>query len=558
MSSRKYAGAACLALSVVLFSLSGALADVSSELQDALRTGTMAGGETLLEPATLDAFYRERDYRLAWRDGQGVELNAQRLLSVLNATDHPVPPGAVRHLDSIYRQLNAPAPHERALLDLLLSDAFLHYVRIVGQPLLGPAALQEQGYPPAPPVDAAQMLERALQSGGFSTALAALEPQHAAWRRLRERLADYLEIQARGGWPPFSRHGARLEPGMDSAEIATLRELLTVTGDLPEAAAESTLYDAGLQQAVQRFQRRHGLAIDGVVGNATRAALAVPVQQRIAQLRINLERWRWLPRDLGARYIIVNSAAFELQAYADGSAPLTMRVIVGQKDRETPVLAENMRYLVVNPYWHVPDTIARRDLIPELLQDPEYFARKGIRVLTGRGVGATEVDAAGIAWQDYLGDGDLPYRLRQDPGPGNSLGRIKFMFPNPYSVYLHDTPARALFDRPVRAFSSGCIRVEQPLALANYVLAGDARAQQTLDALLASGITASLPLPAPVPVYLLYHTAWVDADGALNFRDDIYRRDRRLLAALPALGAPQQVLGNAEKPPQSETVSLLH
>lgn len=569
MSSRKRMDTLCVASFVFLFSLHGgqALAEtpddpvpvsaVSAELQRALASATSPAFYTFLEPAALDTFYRERGYQPAWSNAQGVHRNAHRWLATLNDSGHPPVHGMVRHLDAIDRQLTASAPRELAVLDLLLSDTFLRYVSVTAQPLFNPAALHDEWYLPHPFIDPAQVLESALQSGDFAAAIAALEPPHDAYRRLRERLADYLDIQARGGWAPFPTHGPRLEPGVDNAEIAVLRELLTVTGDRADAAPGGTFYDPTLEQAVRRFQRRHGLLVDGIVGKATRAALAVPVEKRIDQLRINLERWRWLPQDLGERYITVNSAGFELQAHAGNSVPLTMRVIVGTQNRETPVFMANMRYLVVNPYWQVPDKIARRDLIPEIMRDQDYFARRGIHVLTGWGPDAVEMDAAQIAWQEYLGDDYyLPFRLRQDPGPRNSLGRIKFMLPNLHSVYLHDTPARHLFDRPVRAFSSGCIRVEKPLELADYVLNGDSQARQSLEALLASGETGTLPLPEPVPVYLLYHTAWVDNDGMLHFRADIYGRDAKLLAALPALAPAHRPVQGAGKAPQTGAVTL--
>ncbi|MCO6412517.1 MAG: L,D-transpeptidase family protein [Thiogranum sp.] len=569
MSSRKRRVALCLTSLVFLFNLHGgqALAGtpddavfataVSTELERALASRNLPGIRALLEPVTLDAFYRERGYQPAWSTAQGIHPNTQRWLAILDDGGQRRVRDAVPHRDAIDRLLTASEPREFAVLDLLLSDTFLHYVRVNAQPLFNPAALHDEWYLPHPFIDAAQVLQSALQSGAFAAAIAALEPPHDGYRRLRERLADYLDIQARGGWAPFRTHGPRLEPGVQDDEIAVLRELLTVTGDLPDSAPGSTLYDAALEQAVRRFQRRHGLLVDGIVGKATRAALAVPVERRIEQLRINLERWRWLPRDFGERYITVNSAGFDLQAHEGDSDPLTMRVIVGKTDRETPVFMANMRYLVVNPYWQVPDKIAKRDLIPEILRDQDYFARQGIRVLTGWGPDAVEVDATQIGWQDYLGDGEyLPFRLRQDPGPRNSLGRVKFMMPNLHSVYLHDTPARHLFDRPVRAFSSGCIRVEKPLALAEYALNGDRQARQSLAQLLVSGETGTLSLPEPVPVYLLYHTAWVDKEGVLHFRADIYGRDTRLRAALPALAPAHTAARSAEKAPQTSAVSL--
>ena len=338
---------------------------------------------------------------------------------------------------------------------------------------------------------------------------------------------------------PWSSYRCELQAGSESREIQTLREQLWMLGDLEESAIEGTRYDTALASGVRRFQKRHGLKTDGIVGKRTRAALSVPVEQRIQLIRLNLERWRWLPRDLGDRYITVNTAAFELQVHEGDRIPLSMRVIVGKKKRETPVFTENMQYLIVNPYWHVPTKLAIRDLIPAQVRDPNYFVRKRIRVLSSWQSDAVELHPDLIDWQSFLEGRYLAYKLRQDPGAQNSLGRIKFMLPNPYSIYLHDTPARHLFDKPVRTFSSGCIRVEDAYDLANYVLADGNRRypEGRIEDIIAQGETRSLPLPRPLPVYMLYQTAWVGRDGRVQFRDDVYRRDRGLALALPERSA---------------------
>jgi len=315
-----------------------------------------------------------------------------------------------------------------------------------------------------------------------------------------------------------------------------------------------------LEQAVRRFQTRHGLQVDGVVGKKTRAAMAVPVEQRIHQIRLNLERWHWVPRDLGNRYILINTAAFELEAYDNDEVSLAMRVIVGKEERPTPVFTENMRYLIVNPYWNVPNKLATHDLIPAQLNDPDYFHRKDIRIFAGWQAGAEEVDPALIDWQAYLGVRYLPYKLQQAPGPANSLGRIKFMLPNAHSVYLHDTPARHLFEKPVRAFSSGCVRVENPLQLADYVLASRSggSARPDIESIIASGETRTLSLPESIPVYFLYQTAWTDSLGQVHFRDDIYRRDVLLAAALAVTVDDTPLPSIVKNMSQTRSVSLLH
>jgi len=356
----------------------------------------------------------------------------------------------------------------------------------------------------------------------------------SGYRLLRQTLFRYLWIRDRGGWPQLPPQGPVLKMGDVGDEVSRIRRQLKVVGDLSEDTPESEMFDSDMERAVRHFQYRHGLEQDGIVGRKTRAALAVPVEQRILQLTINLERWRGLPRDLGGRYIMVNSAAFLLQAHAGDRVPLEMRVIVGRKNLQTPTFSESMRYLIVNPYWHVPNKIARVDLIPALLRDPGYFSSHHIRVLSSWREDAMELDPLSVRWSEYLSRRAIPFQLRQDPGPHNALGRIKFMLPNRYSVYLHDTPSKQLFKHTVRTFSHGCVRVEKPLELANYVLGGgvDGRTPSALESIIQQGKTRTILLPRPVPVYVVYMTAWVDPRGKVHFQRDIYQRDQRLAARM--------------------------
>lgn len=280
---------------------------------------------------------------------------------------------------------------------------------------------------------------------------------------------------------------------------------------------------------MRRFQQRHGLQADGSVGEATLAALNVPVEERIRQIEANMERWRWLPRQLEPRYILVNMAGYELQVIEAEQTVLNMRVIVGRDYRQTPVFTSAMTSLVLNPHWYVPRSIFRDDILPRLRRDPEYLERLGMRLFSSLNGNGSEVDAAGVDWAAVDGN-SFPYILRQGPGPHNALGRVKFLLPNRYGIFLHDTPDRALFSQPARAFSSGCIRLEDPIELARYVLADEERwSRAGLEAAVAQGRPLGLTLPEPIPVYLVYWTAWVDEAGVLQLRDDIYGRDRRLL-----------------------------
>jgi murein L,D-transpeptidase YcbB/YkuD len=257
------------------------------------------------------------------------------------------------------------------------------------------------------------------------------------------------------------------------------------------------------------------------------------VQARIDQVIVNLERWRWLPEELGDFYVVVNIASFRLDVVRDGKSVLDMRIVVGTPYRRTPVFSDQIRYLVLNPYWEVPGRIAIQDKLPLIKRNPNYLAEQGFTVLQGWGTAERIIDPSTVNWTG-LSQQNFPYRLRQSPGPLNALGRVKFMFPNRFSVYLHDTPARELFDRETRTFSSGCIRVEAPLELAETLLSGDPRwSRAAINTASRAGREETVQLPTPVPVHLQYWTAWISrTDGRLQFSNDVYGRDQAVLRGL--------------------------
>jgi murein L,D-transpeptidase YcbB/YkuD len=288
------------------------------------------------------------------------------------------------------------------------------------------------------------------------------------------------------------------------------------------------LFDETLEHGVRRFQRRHGLKVDGIVGPATLAALNVSVEERIRQIKLNLERWRWLPHDLGQKYVMVNIANSELNIIENDHIIKKMRAVVGRKTRRTPIFSDQITYLELNPYWHIPPKIARKDILPHIHNDPRYLIKQRIRVFENWKDQASEIDPLAIDWS-LITENNFSFKLRQEPVPSNALGRIKFMFPNKFGVYIHDTPARNLFRRTKRYFSSGCIRIEKPVELADYLLRDNP--QWPLDKLKAainSQKREIIALPEPVAVYILYWTAWVEEDGSINFREDVYGWDKPL------------------------------
>jgi murein L,D-transpeptidase YcbB/YkuD len=290
--------------------------------------------------------------------------------------------------------------------------------------------------------------------------------------------------------------------------------------------ADDTFFDDELEQAVRAFQSRHGLQVDGMVGPMTLAALQVPVEARIAQMVLNLERWRHDMPALEDRYIFVNIPAFTLDVVEHERAVMRMRVIVGKTSQRTPMFHATMTYLVLNPYWEVPHNIAKREILPELYHDPTYLQKHNMKVIESGGPSVQIVDPATINWS-AISSRDLRYRFRQDPGARNALGQIKFKFPNAFNVYLHDNPKPSLFVKPQRSFSHGCIRVEKPIDLAAYLLQDVPQwSRQRILATVAGNVQRRIDLRTPMPVHIVYHTAWVDKDGIVQFRPDIYRYDK--------------------------------
>ena len=491
------------------------------------------GATALHNSSSLARFYQERQFQPAWSDGRQLFATAEELLSALPAAAGEGLDPRSYHLFVLtnlsQRFSSTPTPQVAAELDLLLSDAFIslssHYLN--GRTV--PAQVDRDWHIPREQADPLRMLNQALTSGRIHDSLQALLPPDPAYTALRRAWQDLQLLAAVGGWPRLS-FKPPLRPGATGAEVTELRKRLVASGDLSVAEVSNETFDTGLEDAVRRFQLRHGLKMDAIVGPQTLAALNVPASERARQLTVNLERWRWLPRFFGERHLRVNLPAFHLELIENGESVLAMRVIVGRLVRPTPAFVGSMTYLVLNPYWEVPRNLAILDLLPKIHADGDYLVKNGFKVFTSPG--GKRLNPAVIDWQQP-GPGNFPYHLRQDPGPKNALGRIKFMFPNRYTIYLHDTPTPKLFESEERSFSSGCIRIEKPFALAQLLLRGTPLASPaTFDAALQDAVNAVVLLPTPVPVYLLYFTAWVEADGTLNFRNDLYKRDHLLAAAL--------------------------
>jgi len=521
------------ALAAVLVTGAAAGADGADELlrrrAEDLRASVEVriGRDRISSTRVLPALYERNGFTRAWLRREALE---ELLAAVVDAETHGLDPNDY-HRPELERLLSRASldAEQRVDLDLLATDALVRLVYHLVFGKVDPERLEPQ-WNLAREIDGEQAVLAIRDTIGSPSPLLAIErfaPRHPAYARFRGALIRYRELAARGGFERMPE-GPKLEQGSEGTRVAALRRRLVAEGDLAREHAEGHSFDAALDEAVRRAQRRFGLKPDGVVGRATLAALDVPASERVDQLRLNLERSRWVLHAVEGKLVLVDVPGFHLHLF-EGGLDWTTRVVVGRPYRRTPVFRSTIRYLVLNPTWTVPPTIFAQDMLPALRQDPGYLAKKQLRVIDPQG---REVDARGIDWSTVTRAG-FPYLLRQDPGPQNALGRIKFMFPNPYSVYLHDTPARELFERAERAASSGCIRVEDPLTLAVRLL-GDPQvwSREALEREIATGVTRTVSLREPVPVILMYWTADVDADGTVYFHPDLYRRDAALLRAL--------------------------
>lgn len=507
------------------------------------------------------AFYRKRNFQLAWSDANGPRPQAQELLDTIGklgnegldvrrySRDRLA--AEIQAVDALESYDTPQAQQQLIDLDAQLTYTFLALASHVSSGRLQPETLRIDWYTKPRNVDLDVRLEQALANKGegeLEKALRAIAPPSEDYARLRDALAKYREQATQGGWQQVPE-GPNLKKGDQGVRVQALAARLAASGDLQASApartetpaqgqpnggaTAPTVFDDAVAAAVARFQGRHGLDPTGIVDADTLEALNVPLGTRITQMVANLERWRWMPNDLGQRYILVNIPEYRMELMEGGKPALAMRVVVGKTQSRTPVFSDQMTYLELNPVWNLPSTIAGDEIVPKLASDPSYLARNDMEVVKGWSNEAEPVDLGSLPSLAALGDSGSGYRLRQRPGAQNPLGQVKFMFPNEWDIYLHDTPADHLFAQEERDFSHGCVRLEKPLALAEYLLKDDPDwSPQAIQEALATGEQKTVKLPKPLAVHLVYWTAWVEPNGTMQFRKDLYGHDDALVEAL--------------------------
>jgi L,D-transpeptidase YcbB len=486
----------------------------------------------------MKTFYSERKGLPAWSGEEGPDAQAATLLRILKRSYReglcPQDYG-VERIEALMATISQEKEHNHSVnpdrladLDLLLTEAFFSYAAHFS----GGRADHERQYPgwvyKPRQTNLVETLVNALESRNLEGTLNDLAPRFYDYKKLHEILNGYIDIAESGGWPVIPA-GRTLKKGMSDDRVGVLKSRLMMTSGALGTAKTSpdNKFDRELEVAVRQFQRQHGLKEDGTVGPPTLRELNVPVEVRICQVAVNLDRLRWLPSELGNRHLLINIPAFNLEVVEDKNVVMNIRAIVGKTNKRTNLLSSRVTTVELNPYWRVPKSIAVEEYLPKLQKNPGYLSGKKMKVFAGGNYQNSPISPETIQWSRYSKD-KFPYFLRQEPGPDNPLGLVKFVFSNEADIYIHDTPTRRLFAQSRRSFSHGCIRIEKPVDLAAYLLKSPSDARWTngnIRAEIRKGKNKALRLPEVVPVHIVYKTVWIDREGRLNFRPDIYNID---------------------------------
>ncbi len=437
----------------------------------------------------------------------------------LNPDDYPI--------DSLIQLRDAVDPGDpdgAAVAELFFSAFFVNYAADLKIGRVTPQKVDPRLFRNRKTIDVLSVLTELKKQRQPARFLSAFESRNPHYQALKRMLVLYRAMAESGDWPVIDA-GPNIEPGGSDPRVPAIRNLLMMSGDHP-GGGSGEVYDPATILAVKRFQARHGLEAKGLIGKQSILALNVPPAERARQIMLNMERWRWMPENLGDHHFMVNLAAFELQEVVSLDTIGRMNVVVGAVATQTPEFSDELEYVEINPTWTVPYSIATKEMLPKLKQNPFAYAAEFDVFVSG-----ALASWGGINWNGY-GPGKFPFTFRQRPGPKNALGKVKFMLPNAHNIYLHDTPSKDKFLQTTRAFSHGCIRLSKPMDLA-YRIVGEIAgwSKVKIDATFKGGKTTRVPLPSRIPVHLIYATAF-DGTNGVEFRPDVYGRDRKLYAAL--------------------------
>jgi len=475
-------------------------------------------------------FYQQHNHQTVWHDALLINSNGRFLIDLLNMAEYEglKSQDYIANIKPIHQ---VQRPVTIAEHDVRLTLAFVKYAQHMRNGRLPKNILDN--YRPRHPefINYFDLLKQGIADQKIFAHLYEQAPPHEQYNRLRTALAKLRQIKQSGGWPILPTN-ALLKRGMKDNRVIILRQRLKISGDLPYASAEAKLFDQELENAIEQFQRRHGILVDGIAGGQTLRTLNIPVENRIQQVLINMEHWRYVQRNFAAKHILVNAAGFELIGVKGHREALNMRVIVGKKDLPTPLFSSQITHVVLNPEWVVPRSIAVKEILRYQKTNPNFLTQNQYVLLSGWNENETVINPESLNWQQ-LNDQNFPYHLKKPPGETNPLGRIKFVMPNQHDVYLHDTPHRDLFDNVFRDLSHGCIRLQHPEKLFEFVFREDSTwNQNNLRDALISNQNLQINLAEPVPVYIVYFTTWIESDGRMNFYSDIYQHDNKMSTVL--------------------------
>jgi len=483
--------------------------------------------------------YQKNGRSSLWVTSAGPSQSATEILETLKQSDHDGLNPADYGVDEMEALWGSLEPDKLAQLDTLITTNLIQYIHDISRGHIelrkaDPFLFSEAGdvnFDPLVTVD------QALAAHDLSVFFAKLPPAHSHYEDLKSSLEIYLDLAQQGGWQPIPQ-GEIIRVGDHDNRLAAVVKRLAVTGDLIAPVTNTvdgvSRYEHALVPSVKQFQTRHGLKPDGDIGPKTLAAMNIPVDVAVRKIMVNMARWRWQAHHLGEKYILVNIANFNLSGFDNGEEEITFPVIVGKLQAQTPVFSNIVKHVTFNPFWNIPVSIAKKEELPGLRKDPFHLVKRRIRVFPNWNEDAEELDSTTMDWNNISESQIAGYRLRQDPGPWNALGDVKFIFPNKYSVYMHATSHPHLFQEQQRDFSHGCIRVSDPLALAQFILSHGEKnwRQQEIEEIIQQGERKVIIPETPVPVHITYQTTWVGDDGLIYFARDIYGRDKKLEQAL--------------------------